>query len=88
MNAIREIPPTSELFAQEPFVQRHPTLLNKSRVQWAVRNRHQNGLADAVFETKGGELFIHEPAFLRWFLGLEGRAKTRATRRRRGADTA
>jgi hypothetical protein len=57
--------------------------LTDSRVQWAVRNRYTNGLAEAVFESKGGELLIHEPAFLRWFLGLEGRAKPRATRRRK-----
>jgi hypothetical protein len=79
------VPPTSELFPQDEFVERHPTLMNKWRVQWAVRHRHKNGLADAdaVFESKGGEVLIHEPAFLRWFLGLSGRAKPRAARRKR-----
>ena len=81
------LPPTNELFPQGPFVQRHPTILNTSRVKWAVRNRHKNGLDGAVFESRGGELLIHEPAFLRWFLGLNGRAKPRAQRRKakRGA---
>jgi hypothetical protein len=72
MNAI---PPTSELFPQNQLVQRHPTILFKSRVEWAIRNRHKNGLEDAVFESKGGEILIHEPEFLRWFLGLRGRAQ-------------
>jgi hypothetical protein len=77
------VPPTSELFPQDQFIGRHPTILFKSRVQWAVRNRHKNGLADAVFESRGGELLIHEPTFLRWFLGLTSRAKPRAQRRKR-----
>jgi hypothetical protein len=81
------VPPTSELFPQRPLVERHPTIFNESRVQWAVRNRHRNGLDEvgAVFESKGGELLIHEPSFLRWFLGLEGRAKPRGLRRRKRA---
>jgi hypothetical protein len=77
------VPPTSELFAQAPLVERHPTILSKARLQWAIRNRHKNGLAEAVFESRGGEVLIHEPAFLRWFLGLTGRAKPRAARRKR-----
>lgn len=78
---MHSVPPTSELFPQDQLVQRHPTILFKSRVQWAIRNRHKNGLADAVFESKGGEILVHEPAFLHWFLGLGGRAKPRAPRR-------
>jgi hypothetical protein len=81
------LPPTNELFAQAQLVERHPSILNISRVKWAVRNRDKNGLAhaEAVFETKGNELYIHEPTFLRWFLGLSGRAKPRAARRKRQA---
>ncbi|MGO8977217.1 MAG: hypothetical protein ACLQNV_27295 [Steroidobacteraceae bacterium] len=79
------VPPTSELFPQAALVERHPTILFRARVQWALRNRFKNGLADAgaVFESKGGEVLIHEPAFLRWFLGLSGRSKPRAPRRKR-----
>lgn len=77
------LPPTNELFGQAQLVERHPSILNMSRVQWAVRNRDKNGLSDAVFETKGNELYIHEPTFLRWFLGLAGRGKPRAARRKR-----
>ena len=82
MNA-RAIPPTAELFTRHQLVSRHPNLLTEPRVQWALRNRRKNGLADAVFETMAGELMVHEPAFIRWFLGLEGRSKPRAARRRR-----
>jgi hypothetical protein len=59
--------------------------LNDHRVAWALRNRRKNGLAaaGAVFESACGELLIHEPAFLRYFLGLTGRAKPRALRRSR-----
>ena len=78
---MKTIPPTNELFSQEAFVKRHPTIMFPARVQWAVRQRKKNGLADAVYESKGGELLIHEPAFLRWFLGLQGRAKPRSTRK-------
>jgi hypothetical protein len=80
MNA-NELPPTAELFGIADLVARHPGILNESRVRWAVRRRQANGLADAVFETRGGELLIREPDFLRWFLGLSGRAKPRAQRR-------
>ena len=35
-----------------------------------------------VYNSPGGELLIHEPSFLAWFLGLGGRARPRAGRRR------
>jgi hypothetical protein len=35
----------------------------------------------AVFDSPCGELLIHDPSFLAWFLGLSGRAKRRAGRR-------
>ena len=74
---------TSEIFASRPLIERHPHLLNASRLTWALRNRDKNGLAKsgAVFESRGGELLIHEPKFLEWFLGLSGRAKPRRLRR-------
>jgi hypothetical protein len=77
------LPPSSELFNKHLFVQRHPTLLTPLRVEWALRNREINGLMDmgGVFETRGGELYIHEPTFLAWFLGLDGRNKPRSSRR-------
>jgi hypothetical protein len=84
MNA-RAVPPTSEIFSRHALVERHPTLLTEPRVQWALRHRAKNGLADSVFESRAGELVIHEPGFLRWYLGLEGRAKPRASRRKRRA---
>jgi hypothetical protein len=78
----RPIPPTSELFPRHALVARHPNLLSDPRVQWALRNRKTNGLSDAVYESQGGELLVHEPSFLRWFLGLSGRQKPRAARRK------
>lgn len=77
-----KIPPTSELFNADELARRHPNILNHNRVVWALRNRRENGLADAVFESRTGELVVHEPAFLAWFLGLQGRSKPRATHRR------
>ena len=97
LTPLPSLPPTAELFTRRAFAQRHPNLLNDWRVEWATRNRATNGLNDcnAVFESRGsggeGELLIHEPAFLAWFLGLTGRAKPRALRnkaRRRGAKSA
>jgi len=82
---IRTVPPTSELFSRHDLVARHPTLLTEARIQWALRNRAHNGLEGAVFESRGSELVIHEPAFLAWYLGLSGRAKPRAARRKRVA---
>jgi hypothetical protein len=78
------LPPTSELFNRRTLAQRHPHLLNDSRVAWALRNRNRNGLtaAGAVFDSPCGELFVHEPAFLTWLLGLTGRSKPRAKRRK------
>ncbi len=78
-------PATSELFPIRELATRHPTLLSEPRLRWAIRNRRENGLDDAgvVFLTKGGELVIHEPGFLLWWLGLSGRHTPRAPRRRR-----
>lgn len=76
-----DIPPTTELFSKDQLAERHPHLLSIQRVQWALRNRHTNGLQDSVYESRGGELLIHEPAFLSWFLGLTGRGKPRSSRK-------
>jgi hypothetical protein len=78
-----DIPPTCELFSKEALVERHPNLLTYPRVQWALRNRATNGLSSVVYESKSGQLLVHEPAFLRWYLGLTGRSKPRASRIRR-----
>jgi hypothetical protein len=75
-----DIPPTSELFSKEALVERHPNLLTYPRVQWALRNRARNGLSSVVYESKSGQLLVHEPEFLRWYLGLTGRSKPRASR--------
>jgi hypothetical protein len=76
----QEIPPTSELFSKEALVERHPNLLTRPRIQWALRNRARNGLSSVVYESKSGQLLVHEPEFIRWYLGLTGRSKPRASR--------
>jgi hypothetical protein len=80
-----ELPPLEEIFARREFAERHPRLLNRSRVEWALRNRSTNGLeaAGGVYASPCGQLLVHEPAFLAWFLGLKGRSKPRAARRKR-----
>jgi hypothetical protein len=80
------VPPTSELFSKQQIVERHPHLLSPSRIEWAVRHRHKNGLEGIVYESRSGELVIHEPGFLAWYLGLCGRAKPRSARRKRRAS--
>jgi hypothetical protein len=75
------VPPTTELVTKAQLVARHPHLLSFNRVAWALRCRGMNGLSDAIFDSPCGELLIHEPSFLAWFLGLRGRAKPRAGRR-------
>lgn len=79
------VPPTAELFTKAQLVTRHPHLLSPNRLMWALRRRAANGLSGAVFESPCGELVIHEPAFLAWFLGLKGRSKPRAARKGRRA---
>jgi hypothetical protein len=74
-----DIPPTSELFSKEALVERHPNLLTYPRIQWALRNRATNGLSSAVYECRSGQLLVHEPRFRRWYLGLTGRSKPRAS---------
>lgn len=74
-----DIPPTGELFSKEALVERHPNLLTGPRVQWALRNRARNGLSSVVYDSMSGQLLIHEPEFLRWYLGLAGRSKPRAS---------
>lgn len=76
-------PPTTELFPRHQIVARHPHLLTDARVEWALRKRNTNGLKPCVFETRSGELLIHEPGFITWYLGLNGRAKPRAARRKK-----
>jgi hypothetical protein len=80
-----DIPPTSELFSKEALAERHPNLLTHSRVQWALRNRARNGLSSVVYKSKSGQLLVHEPEFLRWYLGLTRRSKPRAPRTQRRA---
>ena len=80
------IPHSSELFSKEAMVERHPNLLNSARMQWALRNRARNGLSGVVYESKSGRLLVHEPEFLRWYLGLTGRAKPRASHLARAAE--
>lgn len=75
------VPPTAELFTKTQLVARHPHLLSLNRVVWALRCRAVNGLSAAVFDSPCGELLIHEPSFLAWFLGLSGRSKPRTGRR-------
>jgi hypothetical protein len=75
------MPPTAELFTKAQLAARHPHLLSANRLVWALRRRTLNGLSAAVFDSPCGELLIHEPAFLAWFLGLRGRAKPRSARR-------
>jgi len=74
------IPPTAELFTKSQLVARHPHLLSANRVTWALRHRAANGLSGAVFDSPCGELLIHEPTFLAWFLGLKGQSKPRTAR--------
>jgi hypothetical protein len=80
---VSHTPPTSELFPARQLIARHAHLLNEHRVAWALRQRRRNGLAKAgaIYESPCGELLIHEPAFLEWFLGLNGRGKPRRLRR-------
>ncbi len=72
------------LFNRRQMAERHPHLLPLSRMDWSLRHRETNGLtnAGAVFESPCGEIFIYEPKFLEWFLGLGGRAKPRRLRAR------
>jgi len=79
------IPPTLELFGVRELSSRHPNLLTVQRLEWALRNRETNGLkeARAVFESRSGKTIIHEPPFLRWWLGLTGRRKPRSSPRSR-----
>ena len=79
------LPPTAEICTRRELARRHPHLLSEHRVAWALRNRNKNGLnaCHAVFESPCGELLVREPAFLAWFLGLNGRAKPRTLRNRR-----
>jgi hypothetical protein len=82
--AVDTLPPTTEVFSRRYFEKRHPDLLSQHRIAWALRHRRTNGLMDAgaVFESPCGELLIHEPKFLAWFLGLAGRSKPRRARTR------
>jgi hypothetical protein len=78
----RALPPSNQVFTAHQLVERHLHLLTPAKVSWALRHRHDNGLAPAIFESPGKQLLIDEPGFLAWFLGLSGRRKPRASRRR------
>ena len=83
------LPPTTEICTRHELAKRHPHLLSEHRVAWALRNRSKNGLSAcrAVFESPCGELLVREPAFLAWFLGLDGRGKPRTLRKKRGPQS-
>jgi hypothetical protein len=49
------VPPTSGLYSKQQIVERHPHLFTPSRVEWAVRHRHNNGLENVVYESRSGE---------------------------------
>ena len=76
-----------ELFNIRDFAKRHEKLMPVNRVLHAARNRETNGLieAGAIYKSAVGELIIHEPSMLQWFLGLRGRAKPRRVRKQRAA---
>lgn len=78
----RAVPPTSELFSKAALSARHPELFPPSRIAWACRNRERNGFDAAVFDGPCG-LLIWEVEAIRWLLGLTGKAKPRAPRRKR-----
>ena len=86
----QSLPPTSELFPVRQLIQRHPHLLTTNRMTWITRFRDKNGLTAGgiVFESPVGELLIHEPKFLEWFLGLSSRAKPRRVRTARAEAVA
>jgi hypothetical protein len=78
------IPPTEEIVSRQELVRRHPTILTKASVQWALRKRATNGLWRAVYEARNGALLIHEPTFINWFLEPKGHHELRARRVRVG----
>jgi hypothetical protein len=86
---LNNFPPPAELFTIHALAERHPKLLSENRLRWAIRNRATNGLAEAgaVFDSPVGEFILHEPAVISWVLGLSGRSKPRAARRKRQAPT-
>lgn len=67
-----DLPPTSELFSKEALVGRHPNLLTCPRVQWALRNRARNSLASVVYESKSGQLLVHEAGIPPLVSGIDG----------------
>jgi hypothetical protein len=85
--ATQSLPPTSELFTSRQLAERHPHLLSNHRLAWATRHRQKNGLTagGAVYESPCGELLLHEPTFLAWFLGLSSRSKPRRLRKTKAA---
>ena len=87
---LNNFPHPAELFSIHALAERHPTLLSVNRLRWAIRNRHINGLAaaGAVFDSPVGEFILHEPAVINWVLGLSGRAKPRAARRKKQSHSA
>jgi hypothetical protein len=80
------IPPTKEIVSHQELVRRHPTILTKASVQWALRKRGTNGLGSAVYEARSGALLVHEPTFIHWFLKSKGHCALRAQQRERVAD--
>jgi len=83
-----DIPPLSELFSKEALVERHPNLLTHPRIPRASRTRATDGLSSVVYESMSGQVLVHEPGFLRWYLGLTGRSTTRVphSRQQRGGS--
>lgn len=65
-----QVPPLNELFTRAELLRRNPRIPSDDAIRWALRKRATNGLANAVFKSRSGSLWIHEPTFLRWFFRL------------------
>ena len=58
----------SEYRTIKGLIEDHGDLFSEFQIRWALRNREENGLKDAVVRF-GRTLYIHVPTFTRIFSG-------------------
>mgnify|MGYP000627300347 CR=1 FL=1 len=53
----------------ESLVEGYPELFTTPQVNWLLKTRHKNGLADTGAVLKiSRKLYIHTPMFMAWFM--------------------
>ncbi len=59
----------NNLCLQKAFAKENSELFTDSQINWLIKTRHKNGLAETGAVLKiSGKIYLNKPLFLNWFL--------------------